>query len=353
MEFPRATKASVLTTSRNLGLFRLAARSEMRCNSLFILSYHGISAGKEHDYDPGMFMRTGTFERRMQILKDCRASVLGLDEALRLLSQSRLPPLSVVITFDDGWADFYTDALPVLRRYGFPATVYLTTYYCLYNKPIFRFAVGYTLWQRRTEIVENPRFPFLPRQLDLQSPSNRAAIVWQLDRYAKGQSLSGAAKNDLTAELSDMLGLDYESLSSQSLFHLMTPAEVAEIARDGVDLQLHTHRHRTPLERQLFLAEINDNQRHLQELTGQRDHVHFCYPSGAIRPDFITWLRDAGVQSATTCLPGYSAKTQEPLSLPRLLDHEKVFDAEFEAWVTGFAAFTPHSKQTAPDVAPE
>ncbi len=38
-----------------------------------------------------------------------------------------LPDLPVVLTFDDGFADFYSDALPVLQRYGFTATLYITT----------------------------------------------------------------------------------------------------------------------------------------------------------------------------------------------------------------------------------
>jgi len=41
--------------------------------------------------------------------------------------QDRLPDRPVVLTFDDGYADFYTHALPVLTRYGFAATVYIAT----------------------------------------------------------------------------------------------------------------------------------------------------------------------------------------------------------------------------------
>jgi len=41
----------------------------------------------------------------------------------------RLPPRTVVITFDDGLRDFLTEAMPILQRYGFPATLYVVTGY--------------------------------------------------------------------------------------------------------------------------------------------------------------------------------------------------------------------------------
>jgi peptidoglycan/xylan/chitin deacetylase (PgdA/CDA1 family) len=40
-----------------------------------------------------------------------------------------LPERPIVLTFDDGFADFWTDALPVLRKYGFTATLYIPTAY--------------------------------------------------------------------------------------------------------------------------------------------------------------------------------------------------------------------------------
>jgi O-antigen biosynthesis protein len=44
-------------------------------------------------------------------------------------SDASLPPNSIVLTFDDAYADFYTNALPVLQKHGFPATIYVPTAY--------------------------------------------------------------------------------------------------------------------------------------------------------------------------------------------------------------------------------
>ena len=50
---------------------------------------------------------------------------------------------------------------------------------------------------------------------------------------------------------------------------LMNPQEISEIAKDGVDVQLHTHRHRTPDDEALFQREIEDNRRGIESLTGR------------------------------------------------------------------------------------
>lgn len=48
-------------------------------------------------------------------------------EAAELLRDDQLPDRTAVLTFDDGYADFATDALPLLQRFGYPATLFVTT----------------------------------------------------------------------------------------------------------------------------------------------------------------------------------------------------------------------------------
>jgi peptidoglycan/xylan/chitin deacetylase (PgdA/CDA1 family) len=352
MNILRAFKRSFLAT-KGMGLFPLVANSTWRGQRLLILCYHGISTGDEHAYRPEMFLPPEIFARRMEILKQLNCNVLALAEGLRLLEAGKLPPRSVTITFDDGWADF-VNAYSILRKYGFPVTVYLTTYYCLFNRPIFRFALGYMMWKRREQIIHTCSARWLPPQLDLRTPAARAALVSHIDEHARKHNLTGKQKDDLAGEFAAVIGFDYGVFARERLLHLMTAAEVSEMSRGGIDFQLHTHRHRTPLDRERFIAEIEQNRRLVDEITdGCGGRVHFCYPSGAHRPDFLAWLSEAGVRSATTCIHGFSSRNSNPLLLPRLLDQYSLSDDEFEAWVTGFAGLMPRRRMIAPDVAPE
>jgi len=348
----RSIKLALLP-GQDSALSRTIARSNWRRQRLLILCYHGIAMGEEHGSHPEMFLPTETFARRMEILARSGATVLPLGEALRLLQTGKLPPNSVAITFDDGWADFPAQAFPVLRKHGFPATVYLTTYYCRFHRPIFRFALAFMMWKLRSQAVENVAFDWLPRQLDFRTEASRSELLRSIDDHARQAGLSGQQKDELAASFAAAVGFDYAAFCRSRMFQLMTPQEVAGMARAGIDIQLHTHRHRTPLERDRFVNEIRENRKFIEEMTGANDRVHFCYPSGAVRPDFIPWLREAGVQSATTCCHGLATRGGDAYMLPRLLDQFGLVDDEFASWVSGVAMFLPKRKGEPLDVAPE
>src|SRR4029453_15529769 len=97
--------------------------------------------------------------------------------------------------------------------------------------------------------------------------------------------------------------------------HLMKRSEVAELSEDGVDFQLHTHRHRTPRDRDLYVKEILDNRARIEEMTESRPSP-FCYPSGIYQREFLPWLKDVQVTTATTCDPGMASRRSNPLLLP-------------------------------------
>jgi peptidoglycan/xylan/chitin deacetylase (PgdA/CDA1 family) len=90
-----------------------------------ILTYHSIAAGSSPLHTP-----PSVFARQMEWLRS-RAQVVALEQVVSALRGRRpLPARSVVLTFDDGFADFHENAAPILLRLGFPAIVFLPVDYC-------------------------------------------------------------------------------------------------------------------------------------------------------------------------------------------------------------------------------
>lgn len=342
----KTIKRRSFSLGKRLGAFHLVGGSGWRRQRLLILCYHGISLEREHEWHPALFMQPSEFERRLAIIQRTGCSVLPLAEGIRRVYAGDLPERSVAITFDDGNYDFYARAYPLLQDYGFPATVYLTTYYSDHEHPVFHLICSYVLWKRRGTVVPVHSLLGAKTTLDLRTPEARRQALNEVVGYADREGLSATEKNRLARSLADLLGEDHEELWSKRVLQLMNAAEVAELSAAGVDFQLHTHRHRTPDDPPLFQREIQDNRASIRAKT-QSDAVHFCYPSGVYKTRFLPWLREEGVTSATTCEPGFASPASDPLLLPRLVDHTGLAPVEFEGWLTGFASLIPQKRKYA------
>jgi len=330
----RKSKLSVLGMLKRAGIFELVANSRWRQQRLLVLCYHGVSQKDEHLWRPSLYMPYTVLQRRLAILQETDCAVLPLAEALRRLRAGELPARSVAITFDDGMYDFYKLAYPLLKGYGFPATVYQTTYYTEHELPIFNLMCSYLLWNRRGEQLNAAQELGLIEPLDLRTEAGRHRVVRRLVDFSDRENLTGRQKNELATRLAAFLGIDYGCLCSQRILQLMNAQEVAEVGRNGVDVQLHTHRHRTPEDEVQFRLEIRENRERIRALTGTEAR-HFCYPSGIYQEQFFSWLEKENVLSATTCDVGLVNHHDPPFLLPRLVDTSFRTELEFESWLTG------------------
>ena len=99
--------------------------------SVPILAYHEIcdlprEISRLHSYN----VTPSAFREQMDFLYENNYSVIKLEEFISCLTKKEeMPHKSVTITFDDGYKNNYTNALPILRQYNFPATVFLATDY--------------------------------------------------------------------------------------------------------------------------------------------------------------------------------------------------------------------------------
>ena len=244
-KFKQATLRSLKTT----GVSTLVHNSRWRRQRLLILAYHGIALSDEHLWNGSQFMAADLFRSRLQLLKKSGCSVLPLGEAVTRLYADDLPDRAVAITFDDGTSDFYRKAVPIIKEFEVPVTLYLTTFYTHYNRPVFDLMCSYLLWKGRHETLELKKITGRESQIDLRTEAAREAACRQILVFAREQKLTAEGKEALAAGLAKQINVDYQALLDQRTIHNLTVDEVRQVAASGIDIQLHTHRHRTPLDR--------------------------------------------------------------------------------------------------------
>lgn len=117
-----------------------------------ILMYHYISANPNAPADPlrtHLSVPPAQLEAQLDYLQRADYTTITLDDLeLALLGGAALPAKPVILTFDDGYADFYSNAYPLLQRYGDKATIYIIT-----DKVG---APGYMTWDQLRELAASP-----------------------------------------------------------------------------------------------------------------------------------------------------------------------------------------------------
>ncbi|WP_326540127.1 polysaccharide deacetylase family protein [Pseudorhodoferax sp.] len=308
-------RIAALRLARAAGLFALARRATR--DEARIVCYHGYAYRDEHRFVPQLFMAPATFERRLHVIARSRLRVVPLDELVSRLEQGRPVGGLLCLTIDDGWTGFARFAWPALKQRGWPCTLYLTTWYAIRGWPVLNVLRRYLAWRGVALAPE------------AESPAAERALLQQ----AAGQA-----------------GIDLSCPDGQ-LFCITPPAELAALVQQGLDLQVHTHRHRLPSAPDALAAEIDDNRRHLAEAGNPRAD-HLCYPSGEYTAAQIPLLAGMGLRSATTTQPGLVNTRSDRWQLPRLLDSDHLHDVEFEAELSGLLSLVRRALGRSPTPAP-
>jgi len=326
----------------------LIADSAWRRRRLLILCYHGVSLSDEHEWSD-LYISPQQFEDRLAMLRSSRATILPLEDALIRLRSESLPQRAVALTFDDGAYDFYKVAYPMLTQFRMPATLYLTTWYCGQRVPVFNPAVSYLMWKGRGRSIRLPG-----SDVTIQLPENQrdprfTALHRRVLEFVHTQRVSADAQLDLLRDLSGRVGVDFDAFLDLRLLQIMDQAEVRALDPALIDVQLHTHRHRSPRQEPAFLRELEDNRRMIASITGDaRQRHHFCYPSGDYDSQQLDWLSRAQILSATTCDPGLASPAHNPFLLPRFIDTGAVPADVFRGWVHGVSALLSASRSAVP-----
>jgi peptidoglycan/xylan/chitin deacetylase (PgdA/CDA1 family) len=238
--------------------------------------------------------------------------VLPLATAVEELHRGTLPPRAVSITFDDGYADNYSNAAPLLAEAGMTATFFVATGFldggCMWNDALVE-AV------RRTG---KSSLDLDGLQLGVRSTaqaSDRAALISELIRRLKylpaPERRTQVDKVLAAADIAPPIDL------------MMTPRQLRDLAGSGMEIGAHTVQH--PILAQLPLLavreEIGASRSYLERLLG-RPVAGFAYPNGRPGTDYkaehVAVVRDCGFSFAVSTARGAARDGDDRYQLPRV-----------------------------------
>jgi peptidoglycan/xylan/chitin deacetylase (PgdA/CDA1 family) len=251
-----------------------------------------------------------TFDRQMRFLSRSFA-VLPLADAVQRLHNGTLPRRACCVTFDDGYADNLTVALPILEKYRLPATVFVATGYldggCMFNDAIISIVDGHG----------DDTLDLSEEGLDRYSTVNLAA------RHATVAALLNHLKYLPPGEREACVSRIAARASARVPTDLMlSSSQLKELAARGVDIGGHTVAHTvlTTLDDPRAEHEIAAGKAFLENLL-DRPVRTFAYPNGRPGRDYAEkhahMLRKQGFEAAVTTAFGVANPATDRYQLPR------------------------------------
>jgi peptidoglycan/xylan/chitin deacetylase (PgdA/CDA1 family) len=277
-----------------------------RC--LSILVYHRVVA--EPDPLAPDEVCAAEFDWQLDVLKRW-FTVLPLEEAAASLSRGTLPVRSACVTFDDGYADNVTVALPVLLRRKVPATFFVATSF-LDGGRMWNDSVIETVRRARGDTLD-ARFIGLD-SLAISTPELRRRAIERLlealkylpleERQRRVETLAGKVAAALPSDL------------------MMTTEQLRRLRGSGMGIGAHTVTHPilANLDSKRASSEIRESKRRLEEITGGPVRV-FAYPNGKPGRDYgrehVGMVRELGFEAAVSTAWGVARAASDPYQLPR------------------------------------
>lgn len=296
------------------------ALRHLRQGSAVIVCYHGVMPGDDDSYQflNANFVSAKAFEEQMQWLAS-RYHLVPLRRIVEALDAGAgLPSRAATVTFDDGFANNYRVAFPILRRLAIPTTVFLTTE---------KIGVpGAQLWTERVKraIYLTPQAAVTLRigeRNTYQLPDGRARE--RVARMVLGhlKRATAAQRDEWLTEIEGVCGRPGLQPHDAMRYDFLTWDEVREMATAGVEFGSHTVSH--PILRSLddraLAVELLESKRTIESHLG-RECYAFAYPNGGF-DDFgareMAALESAGYRCALSLEGGLVRRDARRFALDR------------------------------------
>lgn len=296
-------------------------RGQNKKNAVILL-YHGVtdssSAGIENYSKKHITARD--FSRQMNFIKR-NNTVLSLYELIKHIQNGLpFPEYSVVVTFDDGFENNYTVALPILKKYGIPATFFLSVGFIgkrdLFWVDQLEHAVNMAKMPSVTVAIKSKKTAF-----DIRNNSKKIKFVNLIKKYFK--SLSEDTRKKKLNEILKLLKADLGSAERVINYRKLTWDQVRKMSgSDLVSLGAHsmTHAKLSEITNRRLKDEIIGSKYILESRIGKKVDL-FSYPEGQsadYSEEVIRVLKKSGYICSPSAICGYNSPSEDLFHLKRV-----------------------------------
>jgi len=309
---------------RYLGILRLLRFIHRK--RIIILTIHGVMDDSDGTLWKPLRQQLSPkkLEKYLRVLAR-RYKFVSLNDALEMIARRKpIQPYSLVLTFDDGYRNNLTHALPVLRRYGAPATFFICTGFVDNPRPFWWDRLDYALQQVRL----NGREVQIGTHSILLDDSDRQALrrsYAQLRRVAKRWNVPDGKflqrMEQLAAQLEEESGRSLADIQSEDNWSaIMTWEHIEELATaDDVTFGSHTTFHIRPhcTKREAVWNEFLKSKNAIELHTG-KPCTAICYPDGSFTNETVRLAKECNYLCGLTCESGANNVGDDMMRLRRI-----------------------------------
>jgi peptidoglycan/xylan/chitin deacetylase (PgdA/CDA1 family) len=282
---------------------------------LSILIYHRVLP----EVDPLFPLEvTGeSFDKQLTVLKK-HFNVLPLTEAIVALKEGMLPPRSACITFDDGYADNVSIALPILKRHGLQATFFIATAY-LNGGRMFNDTIIHSIRHSRGPQIDLTKIGLGIHKIETLADKHQT--IDALLKYAK--YLRVGEREEIAENIAKLI-TDIQPPSDL----MMNISQLKELSNSGMTIGGHTARHPilAKLNKSEASLEIAEGREFLESVLGTKINF-FAYPNGKLGIDYlpeqVEIIKKMGFVAALSTQWGTANRKSDMLQLPRFTPYAK------------------------------
>jgi len=320
-------KKTLLKTFYNFGAFAPFHRTTR--GKILILTYHRFS----RDANPSK-VSANEFASHLAYLKK-HNHILSLPEAAEHLENGKpLPRGATVITIDDGYADTYNIAFPLLKRYGFPATLFAVTDFLDEKLWLWTDLMRYVLSETAKDFLSIEFENGEKLEMKLSDVQQRLMAASRVNSHLK--KLSNERKETKIRGIAETLNVKIPALPTAE-YAPVSWAQAREMDASNLHVESHTVTHPilTNINQAQLDYELQTSKMRLENELGRAVET-FCYPNGSLNETVWQSVKNNGYKAAVTTNYGFNVAGENPFTLNRI-DAQSAIE-NFAQSVSGFEA---------------